>query len=81
MRFRLINSAEAVYKESRKIRSSVLGPLHPEAQVVYVIPDKSIEDLKVQEAAQRNEAYDPCKDETLTCDQMQTFINEKNEQI
>ena len=51
VRFRQIETAEAVYEESRKNRANPCWKLHPEAQVVYVIPDKSIEDLKVLEAA------------------------------
>ena len=72
VRFKEIAAAEAAYKHSREMdcetgrRRSVLGPTHPESQVVYVIPEVSTEDLKVIEAAQRNESYDPCKDSTLT---------------
>lgn len=47
-------------------RRSILGPTHPESQVVYVIPEHSTEDLKVIEFTQRNEHYDPCKDNSLT---------------
>lgn len=87
MRFREIHSAETAYKSSREIdsetgrRRSILGPVHPESQVVYVIPEVSTEDLKVMEAAQRNEDYDPCKDPTLTLEQITKFINDKNDEI
>ena len=37
--------------------------------------------LKVMEAAQRNEDYDPCKDPTLTLEQITKFINDKNDEI
>lgn len=81
MRFEQIGSAEAAYKESRDTRASILGEGHPESQVVYVIPEKSIEDLKVLEAANRNENYDPCADESLTLEECTNFINEKNQEI
>lgn len=46
-----------------------------------MIPEVSTEDLKVMEAAQRNEDYDPCKDPTLTLEQITKFINDKNDEI
>lgn len=45
IRFKEIHSAENAYRSSREIdaetgrRRSILGQLHPESQVVYVIPD------------------------------------------
>ena len=72
VRFREISSAVDSYKYSREMdaetgkRRSILGPTHPESQVVYVIPEHSTEDLKVIEFTQRNEHYDPCKDNSLT---------------
>ena len=87
VRFKEIQSAETAYKSSREIdsetgrRRSILGSVHPESQVVYVIPEVSTEDLKVMEAAQRNEDYDPCKDPTLTLEQITKFINDKNDEI
>ena len=87
VRFKEIYAAETAYKSSREIdtetgrRRSILGPVHPESQVVYVIPEVSTEDLKVIEAAQRNEDYEPCKDPTLTLEQITKFINDKNEEI
>ena len=81
VRFEQISSAEAAYKESRDTRASILGETHPDSQVVYVIPEKSIEDLKVLEAAKRNESYDPCTDESLTLEEATTFIDEKNQAI
>ena len=57
IRFKEVNSAETAYKSSREIdcetgrRRSILGALHPESQVVYVIPEVSTEDIKVMEAA------------------------------
>lgn len=81
VRFEQISSAEAAYKESRDTRASILGESHPDSQVVYVIPEKSLEDLKVLEAAKRNESYDPCTDESLTLEEATTFIDEKNQEI
>lgn len=87
VRFREIQSAVTAYKTSREIdtetgrRRSILGAIHPESQVVYVIPEVSTEDLKVLEAAQRNEDYDPCKDPSLTLEQITKFINDQNEEI
>ena len=49
--------------------------------MVYVIPEVSSEDLKVLEAAQRNEDYNPCKDNSLTLEQITKFINDKNDEI
>jgi len=72
VRFKGIAAAEAAYRHSREMdsetgrRRSVLGPAHPDSQVVYVIPEVSAEDLKVLEAAKRNQSYDPCRDSTLT---------------
>jgi len=87
IRFKEVHSAETAYRSSREIdnetgrRRSILGALHPESQVVYVIPEVSTEDLKVMEAAQRNEAYNPCKDPSLTLEQIAKFINDQNEEI
>lgn len=87
IRFKEVHSAETAYKSSREIdcetgrRRSILGAVHPDSQVVYVIPEVSTEDMKIMEAAQRNESYDPCKDPTLTLEQIAKFINDQNEEI
>lgn len=87
IRFREVISAVTAYKTSREIdnetgrRRSILGAAHPESQVVYVIPDVSTEDMKAMEAAQRNEDYDPCKDPTLTLEQITKLITDKNDEI
>ena len=47
VRFRQIFAAEAAYAESREKRWNILGEAHESSQVIYVIPEKSVEELKV----------------------------------
>ena len=49
-----------------------------EAYALYIIPEVSKEDEKIQEALQRNEEYDPCADETLTLEQITKYIYDQN---
>lgn len=46
-----------------------------------MIPEVSTEDIKIMEAASRNEDYDPCKDPSLTLEQIAKFINDQNEEV
>ena len=62
-------------------RKCILGEAHADSQVVYVIPEKSVEDMKVLDAAKNNEDYDPCKDESLTLEQVTKFITDQNNKI
>lgn len=46
-----------------------------------MIPEVSTEDIKIMEAASRNEDYDPCKDSSLTLEQIAKLINDQNEEV
>ena len=75
VRFRYIDSAKKAYLFSREInsetgsRNQFLGEDHPDAQIVYVIPEHS------------SEAPDSISDDKLSLDRITQMINDKNEEV
>lgn len=82
IRFRQVDSAKNAYLHSRDInpetqkRYQIVGYPHLDAQVVYVIPETSIEDEQKLEAAQNNTAYDPLSGKDITLDKITKLITE-----
>lgn len=52
-----------------------------EAYALYIIPEVSKEDEQIHEAAQRNEEYDPCTDDSLTLEQITKYIYDQDAEI
>jgi len=59
-------------------RNLLVGPPHLEAYALYIIPEVSKEDEKANEAAERNEEYDPCTDDALTLEQITKYIYDQD---
>ena len=49
--------------------------------MVYVIPDKSIEDERELEAEKNNTVYDPLQDKDLNLEQITKLINDQNAKV
>ena len=87
VRFKNIESAKSSYQKSREIdestgeRCQILSSPNSNAQIIYVIPDVSKEDLLREEAAKNNSAYDPLQDENMTLEQVTRLKNETDEGV
>jgi len=55
-----------------------VGYPHTGAQVVYVIPETSIEDEQKKEAHKNNTPYDPLSDKDINLDKITKLITEQN---